>query len=86
MQTEGADGVVLGDFTPVRRCSNCFRWKQTDQFYVKRHKMYKGGVTYQSRCKPCNYEVVRAYVKRAREKEKREAWNRVWERKEANRC
>jgi hypothetical protein len=44
-----------------KRSSNCFRFKPLEQFYPKLDGL-------QSRCKPCNAEVVAGYHLRARER------------------
>jgi hypothetical protein len=45
------------DFTPVKRCSNCFKWKEFSAFYKRNNQ----GDGLQGRCKACNAEVVQAY-------------------------
>lgn len=43
----------------VRKCSNCFQYKELGAFYAKREG-------HQSRCKDCNAEVVAGYKDRAK--------------------
>ena len=45
-----------------KKCSNCFKIKPVSAFYPKRYR--SGYTTTQSRCKDCNAEVVRGYMRR----------------------
>lgn len=56
----GADVSGLGG--DVKRCGNCFETKSVSEFYPKREIGRK--LSYQSRCKACNAEVVRGWKDR----------------------
>ena len=49
-----------------KKCSNCFKIKPVEEFYVSRTK---GPNRYQSRCKACNSEVVQGSRYRRQQKE-----------------
>jgi len=51
----------------IKRCSNCFEFKDESEFYRKLQKR-------QSRCKKCNAEVVRGYARRRKAKEIEAGW------------
>lgn len=66
----------------MRSCSNCFVIKELSEFYPRRQKMSRGRVrlTYQSRCKGCNAEVVRAYNKRLQRRKIQAGWDKLFDR------
>lgn len=47
----------------MKKCSNCFKEKPLNEFYLKRP------TGFQSRCKACNNEVCKGYRKRKFQKE-----------------
>ena len=53
--------------TEIRKCSNCFKLKPAEDFYIKRERRKsKVYVTRQARCKECNAEVARGWRERKR--------------------
>lgn len=55
----------------MKKCTNCFQLKPEDAFYRKL-------AWRQSRCKACNAEVVRGYVRRKQEKVRRARWDEIY--------